>query len=267
MKPRTLILRTAGINCDRETAHAFELAGAAVDFVHINRILQNKNLLDDFQMLAIPGGFSYGDDISSGRILANQILNHLSDAMRQFIAAGKPIIGICNGFQVLVKTGLLPGDLGDRTGQNCTLAHNTNGRFVDRWVRLSPRSDKCIWTKGLADLELPVAHGEGRFVPADEAVRRALWDDDRVALVYVRSDRSSPQGEMPWNPNGSVDDIAGVCDQTGVVFGLMPHPERYVSPFQHPAWTSQRPRPDEGAGLRLFRNALEHVESAVGAGI
>lgn len=267
MKPRTLILRTAGINCERETAHAFELAGAQTELVHVNRVLDDKQLLDEYQILAIPGGFSYGDDISSGRIFANQIQNHLADAMRQFIAAGKPIIGICNGFQVLVKTGLLPGELAGQSGQTCTLTHNTSGRFVDRWVRLSSRSERCIWTRGLSDLEMPVAHAEGRFVPADESIRRALWDEDRVALVYVRHDRSSPQGQAPCNPNGSVDDIAGICDQTGVVFGLMPHPERYVSPLQHPAWTSQRPLPPEGAGLRIFRNAIAHVEVAVGAGV
>lgn len=267
MKPKTLILRTAGTNCDRETAHAFELAGAEVECIHINRLLQDKNLTGRFQMMAVPGGFSYGDDISSGRIFANQILHHLSDAMQRFVADGKPIIGICNGFQVLVKTGLLPGELAGRSGQNCTLTHNTNGRFVDRWVRLSSRSHKCVWTRGLADLELPIAHAEGRFVPADDQVRRALWADDRVALVYVRSDGSSPQSEEPWNPNGSVDDIAGICDASGLVFGLMPHPERYVSPLQHPAWTSQRPRPTEGAGLQVFRNAVAHVEAALGAGV
>ncbi len=258
-KPKVLILRTAGINCDQETGHAFERAGAAAEFLHINRLLENKRLLGDYQILAIPGGFSYGDDISSGRIFANQILHHFADAMRDFVAAGKPVIGICNGFQVLVKTGLLPGELDGRAGQNCTLAHNTNGRFVDRWVKLASRSGKCVWTCGLADMELPIAHGEGRFVTADEQIRQALWRDDRVAMVYVRSDGSGPQGESPWNPNGSVDDIAGVCDQTGLVFGLMPHPERYVDPLQHPAWTSQSPRPALGAGLAVFRNAVEHV--------
>lgn len=265
MQPKTLILRTAGTNCDRETAFAFEQAGATVEYLHINRLLQKPDLLDQYQILAVPGGFSYGDDISSGRIFANQILHHLGDAMRSFIDAGKPIIGVCNGFQVLVKTGLLPGEVAGRSGQNCTLAHNTCGRFIDRWVRLSVRSHKCIWTRDLPDLELPIAHGEGRFVPADDTVRRALWEDDRVALVYVRSDGSSPQGEAPWNPNGSVDDIAGVCDGTGLVFGLMPHPERYVSPFQHPAWTSQNPRPAEGAGLQIFRNAVAHVGGRVPA--
>jgi phosphoribosylformylglycinamidine synthase len=258
-QPKVLILRTAGTNCDRETAYAFELAGAEPSFLHINRLLENKQLLHDYQILAIPGGFSYGDDISSGRIFANQILHHLADSMRAFVESGRPVIGICNGFQVLVKTGLLPGGIAGRSGQTCTLAHNTSGRFVDRWVRLSGRSQRCIWTRGLADIELPVAHGEGRFVPADDTIRRALWQEDRVALVYVRSDGSSPQGEEPWNPNGSVDDIAGICDETGLVFGLMPHPERYVDAMQHPAWTSHRRLAAEGAGLAVFRNAVEHV--------
>lgn len=267
MQPKTLILRTAGTNCDRETAFAFEQAGSSVAYLHINRLLQRPALLDQYQILALPGGFSYGDDISSGRIFANQILHHLGDAMRSFIDAGKPIIGICNGFQVLVKTGLLPGEVAGRGGQNSTLAHNLSGRFIDRWVKLSVRSRKCIWTRNLPDMELPIAHAEGRFVPADETVRRGLWDDDRVALVYVRSDGSSPQGESPWNPNGSVDDVAGVCDATGLVFGLMPHPERYVSPLQHPAWTSQRQRPSVGAGLQIFRNAVAHVDDRVTAGV
>lgn len=258
-QPKVMILRTAGTNCDQETAHAFECAGAVAQSRHINELLENKRLLSDYQILAIPGGFSYGDDISSGRILANQIMNHLPEAMRAFVDAGKPIIGICNGFQVLIKTGLLPGTVAENHGQNCTLTHNTSGSFVDRWVHLSRRSQKCIWTRGLADIELPVAHGEGRFVADSEAVLRGLWADDRVALVYVRDDGSPANRAYPWNPNGSVDDIAGICDQTGLVFGLMPHPERYVDPTQHPAWTSQFPLPIHGAGQAIFSNAVEHV--------
>jgi len=270
MKPTTLILRTAGTNCDRETAHAFELAGARAEFLHINRLLENAGALQKYQLLALPGGFSYGDDIAAGRILANQIAHHLRDAFCQFVEAGKPIIGICNGFQVLVKTDLLPGSLAGRSGQNCTLAHNDCGRFIDRWVKLSPRSKKCVWTAGLdetAVLELPIAHGEGKFVPATDAVRKALWNDDQVALVYVKQDGSAADGQAPDNPNGSTDDIAGVCDATGLVFGLMPHPERHVSPMQHPAWTRMGKLPEEGAGLRVFRNAVKHVAEAVGAGV
>jgi phosphoribosylformylglycinamidine synthase subunit PurQ / glutaminase len=256
MKPTTLILRAAGTNCDVEAAFAFELAGAEAKSLHINRVLENPVILDQFQILVFPGGFSYGDDIAAGKILANQIVHHLGDAMRKFIDAQKPVIGICNGFQVLVKTDLLPGPLAGRTGQTATLTNNDSGRFVDRWVHLEPRSGRCVWTKGLDPIDLPIAHGEGKFVPVDEAARKALWDQELVALVYAGD-----------NPNGSVDAIAGVCDSTGLVFGLMPHPERFVDVTQHFAWTSRKNASGEGDGLRVFRNAVMHVSEAVGAGV
>ncbi len=256
MKPRALILRAAGTNCDGETAYAFQLAGAGAESLHINRLLEKPALLDQFEILAFPGGFSYGDDIAAGKILANQLVHHLGDALHRFIDAGKPVIGICNGFQILVKTDLLPGPLAGRTGQTATLTNNDCGRYVDRWIHLLPRGEKCIWTKGIGPIDLPIAHGEGKFVPADDAVRRALWDRGQVALVYDRG-----------NPNGSVDDIAGICDSTGLVFGLMPHPERYVDPLQHYAWTSRGPLPSEGQGLQIFRNAVVHVTEALGAGV
>ncbi len=256
MKPTTLILRTAGTNCDAETAHAFERAGALTTILHINRLLENPRQIHDYQILAFPGGFSYGDDIAAGKILANQITNHLRDVLTDFVAAGKPVIGICNGFQVLVKTDLLPGPLAGRTGQTATLAHNDNGRFIDQWVRVGPRGKKCIWTAGLDPMDLPIAHGEGKFVPASEDVRQAMLENDQIALVYVKPDGTPCGGATPHNPNGSTDDIAGVCDTTGLVFGLMPHPERYIEPYQHPAWTSQTPRRTIGAGLKLFENAV-----------
>jgi phosphoribosylformylglycinamidine synthase len=267
MKPRTLILRTAGTNCDAETVHAFELAGSACERIHVNRLLQQPSLLDSFQMMAFPGGFSYGDDIAAGRILANQIGHHLQADLRRFIEAGKPVIGICNGFQVLVKTELLPGPLAGRSGQTCTLTHNDCGRFTDRWIHLAPRGNKCIWTRGLTNLQLPIAHGEGKFIPPDAAYRQAMWDNQQVALVYTKADGSPAAGEFPDNPNGSIDDIAGVCDASGLVFGLMPHPERYVDATQHPAWTSQPNRPRQGQGLAVFENAVSHVREAVGAGV
>lgn len=271
MLPRTLILRAAGTNCDRETAHAFELAGSDPRRVHINRLLERPALLEEYQILAIPGGFSYGDDIAAGRILANQITHHLADVLKRFVEAGKPIIGICNGFQVLVKTELLPGAIGEgQTGrQTATLTNNDCGRFINRWVNLCSKSDLCIWTRHAGSSEplpLPIAHGEGKFIPANESVRRQLWENDQVALIYCREDGSPARGEFPDNPNGSVDDIAGICDRTGLVFGLMPHPERFVSPWQHPAWTSLRQSGGEGRGLRLFRNAVAHVQQ-VGAGV
>ncbi|HEX3358472.1 MAG TPA: phosphoribosylformylglycinamidine synthase I [Tepidisphaeraceae bacterium] len=264
MKPRTLILRTAGTNCDVETAHAFELAGSTTEAIHVNRLLENPAMLEDFQIIAIPGGFSYGDDIAAGRIFANQIAHHLHDAFHAFRDAGKPIIGICNGFQVLVKTDLLPGPVGGQVGQTATLTNNDCGRFVDRWIRVAARSSKCIWTADLQPIDLPIAHGEGKFVPVDDSVRRALWDNDQVALVYVKADDTTADGEFPANPNGSTDDIAGVCDASGLVFGLMPHPERHVNVVQHPAWTSRKKDGEEGDGLKMFRNAVRHVREACG---
>ena len=267
MTPKALILRTAGTNCDGETAYALELAGAQTEKVHVNRLIQDPSLLSQYQLLAFPGGFSYGDDIAAGRILANQIAHHLHDALHQFVEAGKPIIGICNGFQVLVKTDLLPGPLAGHAGQTCTLTNNDCGRFVDRWVKLKTASRKCIWTDGIDQLEVPIAHGEGKFIAASDAVRQALWDNDQVAFVYVRPDGSPANGTFPDNPNGSVDDIAGVCDSTGLVLGLMPHPERYVDAIQHPAWRRGASASHEGAGLRVFQNAVRHVSQAVAVGV
>ncbi len=267
MKPNTLILRAAGVNCEAETAHAFELAGASAQIVHVNRLIENPALLDAFQLLAVPGGFSYGDDISAGKILANQLMHHLGEGLYTFRNAGKPIIGICNGFQVLIKTDLLPGPVGNRAGQTATLTNNDSGRYHDRWVRLASKSKKCVWTTGVEDFDCPMAHGEGKFVPANETTRNALWDDDRIALVYVKPDGSPAAGVGPHNPNGSIDDIAGVCDASGLVFGMMPHPERFTSPLQHPAWTRLKALPEEGAGLVIFRNAVRHARNAVGAGV
>jgi len=266
MKPKTLILRTAGVNCEQETAHAFELAGAKADFLHVNQLLQRPQVMAEYQILAIPGGFSYGDDIAAGRIFANQIRHHLADAFAAFIEAQKPIIGICNGFQVLVKTDLLPGRIAGREGQTCTLAHNDCGRFVDRWIHLAARSQKCVWTAGIDRLELPIAHGEGKFVPADDSIRQELWSNDQVALVYTRPDGSPAAGQLPDNPNGSTDDIAGMCDASGLVFGLMPHPERFIDAIQHPAW-GRRGRAGVGEGLAIFQNAVRHVSHAVGTGV
>jgi phosphoribosylformylglycinamidine synthase len=183
------------------------------------------------------------------------------------MAAGKPIIGICNGFQVLVKTDLLPGPVAGRTGQTATLTNNDSHRFVDRWIHLASRPGKCIWTAGVTQIDLPIAHGEGKFVPADQAVRKALWENGQIPLVYTLPDGSAAAGDPDYAPNGSTDDIAAVCDATGLAFGLMPHPERYIHPTQHPAWTRQFPLPAEGQGLRIFRNAVNYVEQALGAGV
>lgn len=277
--PRALVLRAAGTNCDGETAHAFRLAGAEPVRLHINRLAENPALLADFDLLAIPGGFSYGDDIAAGRILADQLNRTLGDELLRFVDAGKPVIGICNGFQVLVQTRLLPGPVDQRHGGTearshegtgassdrlCTLAENAQGRFVCRWIRLKKVAPHCVWTQQWADdeeIELPIAHAEGRLVFRDAAARDLLESRNRVALRYTGV-VGGDVPDLPPNPNGSTNDIAALCDESGLVLGLMPHPERYVDASQHPAFARRRM---EGtveatpAGLRLFQSAVEHV--------
>ena len=259
---RVLLLRVAGTNCDRELARAFELAGAGVVTLHINRLLADPGQLAGYQIFAIPGGFSYGDDISSGKILANQLIHHLGVPLRRWIQDGKLILGICNGFQALVKAGLLPGSMpqlpqADR--QPVTLTHNRQERFEDRWIRLRSYSRICPWIPAGETLQLPVAHGEGRFVVRDAAVLEALRQNDQIVFRYVTGEGQAAVN-FPENPNGSVDAIAGICDGTGRVLGMMPHPERFVAPHQHPAWTRQSklPQPD---GLALFENAVRFVRA------
>ena len=238
-RPRVLILRAAGTNCDVETAHAFELAGASAEAVHVNRLIGSPGTLDGFDLMAIPGGFSYGDDIAAGRILAQRLTQRLAEPMRRFVEAGRPILGICNGFQVLLRAGLLGIEGG-------ALTNNTTPRFVDEWVTLRRGPAASVWTRLLPDEhEVPIAHGEGRFVASPEVLRQV--EADHLALSYAE------------NPNGSALDVAGLCDRTGLVLGLMPHPERHVDPTQHPAWTSRGDLPAEGPGLLMFRGAVEHA--------
>ena len=250
--PRVLILRTAGTNCDAELAHAFEMAGARAEYVHLNALVESPEHIAEFDILGLPGGFSYGDDIAAGRIFATRIRHRLYPSIRRFIHDGKPILGVCNGFQVLVKAGLLPAfDLpGDAAPpQTATLADNADARFSDRWVAVRAEPDSpCIWTRGLGGFDLPIAHGEGRFVTRDDILDR-LEANGQVALRYADGD----------NPNGSMRNIAGVCDPTGLVFGLMPHPERFTHATHHPDWTRKRIEP---AGLRFFQNAVSYVQSA-----
>lgn len=255
MQPTALIIRTAGTNCDRELAHAFDLAGAATRTVHLNELIANPEALDSADLVGFPGGFSYGDDIAAGRIFANRLRQRLVEPLRAAVGRGVPMIGVCNGFQVLVKTGLLPfPEAGAAGRQDATLADNACGRFIDRWVSVATEPESvCVWTRGLGEFQLPIAHGEGRFVPASDDVLRRLGEGRQIALRYAGD-----------NPNGSVGDIAGVCDPTGLVLGLMPHPERFTHPTNHPAWTRQgegflRSTP---AGLRFFQNAVEHVRAA-----
>ena len=254
---RVLILRAAGTNCDLETEHAWALAGAESERVHIRRLIEQPALLDACQVLTLPGGFSYGDDIAAGRIFAAQVERHLIDLIRGFIDAGKLVLGICNGFQVLVQAGLLP-QRGRGAERKCTIADNDPPGFQDRWIYLRAESDRCVFLERGRIYEMPIAHGEGRVLFADDATRQAILANRQNALVYCgpRPGEPNVHGER-LNPNGSTADIAGLCDETGRVLGLMPHPERFVTWTQHPCWTSQPARP-EGDGLSFFRRAVAY---------
>ena len=249
MKPNVLILRAPGTNCDFETAYAFEQAGAIAERVHVNRVLENPSLLAQFQILCFPGGFSYGDDIAAGRVMATKIRVNLFDSIQKFRDDGKLILGICNGFQILVKSGILIED--DEQGAPATLTWNNSGVYTDRWTRLVVKSDKCVFLRGIREAYLPIAHAEGKFMARNEDVLDRLEADGKLALRYLSED----------NPNGASRDVAGICDATGRVFGLMPHPERHIDKTQRPDWTRRRDEPDfatrVGDGLKIFQNAVE----------
>jgi phosphoribosylformylglycinamidine synthase len=258
-KVNALIVRAAGTNCDRETAYAFELAGAQTETAHINRLIEGERRMGAYDILVIPGGFSFGDDVAAGKILAVSLMRELGEDIRAFVAAKKPVLGICNGFQALVRMGLLP-NLDGKFAQTAALTENDTNRYEDRWVHLKCVSKKCIFTSYDSIVEYPVAHGEGKFVAKDEALLDALFDNGQVVYRYADS-RGNP-GPFPVNPNGSPRDIAAVCDPGGTVLGLMPHPERHVFGYQHPRWTREGLK-EEGDGLALFRNAVEYVKKNI----
>jgi len=248
---RVLILRAPGTNCDMETVFAFEQAGAMATRVHINQLVRGDECLSDYQILVVPGGFTYGDDISAGRVLANEVRMGLGEDVPRFIEEGGLVLGICNGFQVLVKAGILSVNSGSIP---LTLTDNDSGRFECRWVHLAANSaSPCVFTKGIDRMSLPVAHAEGKVV-FDGAVPEA-----NIALRYADEQGNCGAG-YPYNPNGSMADIAGLCDDTGRVFALMPHPERFVRGTQHPQWT-RRSIGEHGDGLRIFQNAVRWAEA------
>lgn len=253
---KVALLRAAGTNCHRETALAFELVGAHVEMVHIGELMKRRSL-HGYQVTVLPGGFTYGDDLGAGRIFAVRIQQHLKDAFLDFIDGGGLVLGICNGFQILVKAGLLPDPHSD--GAAATLTNNDAGRFDDRWIHLRPNlSSPCVFTKGLESvISLPIAHGEGKFVLRDQAARNALIAGNQIALQYCGPDGSEAQGDE--NPNGSEMNIAGICDGTGRILGMMPHPERAAFGLHYPDWRT-RDGKGEGQGLAIFRNAMAYFE-------
>jgi phosphoribosylformylglycinamidine synthase I len=261
-KPRALVLTGHGINCDYETAHAFNLPEVGGDGVrvHLNDLISAPKMLHDYQILVIPGGFSFGDDIASGKVLAVKLGTRLLEPLRAFVDHGRLVLGICNGFQVLVKLGLLP-NLQGTCAQDVTLTFNDSGRFEDRWVHLKVNpASTCVFTTGMDRVYLPVRHGEGKFIPRDAATLATL--EARQGIVVRYTDIDGQLGGYPWNPNGSVGNIAGICDVTGRVFGLMPHPEAYQHFTNHPRWTRE-PVPREGMGVQIFRNAVSYVKEAL----
>lgn len=262
IKPKAIILRTAGTNCDYETRYALEKAGADVDLVHVNQLVKDKGLLGSYHIFVLPGGFTYGDDIAAGKVLANQLRHHLLDELTRFVEDGKLVIGICNGFQVLIKMGLLPGINGTQSSlngyrQEFTLTYNDSGKFEDRWVYLKSFSNKSVFVDKDSIIYVPIAHAEGKFVAGNERELEAL--DKSGQIIFKYADKDGNMANYPWNPNGSMNNIAGICDSTGRVLGMMPHPERYIEPTQHPGWTREGLK-SEGDGLAIFRNAVNYVK-------
>jgi phosphoribosylformylglycinamidine synthase len=265
---KSIVITGNGTNCEIEMAHACRLAGSdVVDIVHISMLLYGEKSLDDYHFLNLPGGFLDGDDLGSAKAGANRILHakvkgkseNLFDQFARFISQGKLTLGVCNGFQLLVKLGMLPGFDGNYRNQTTTPTFNDSGRFEDRWVslRVNPHSP-CIFTRKVTGLYLPVRHGEGKFVTKDKDILERLHKDHQVVVEYSHEDFKEATMDYPANPNGAIDGIAGICNETGRIFGLMPHPEAYLHYTNHPRWTREK-LPEEGMGLAIFKNAIDFI--------
>jgi phosphoribosylformylglycinamidine synthase subunit PurQ / glutaminase len=260
--PRVLILRAPGTNCDAETAFAFEHVGAQVRRVHVNRLIDDPGLGRGYQILCLPGGFSYGDDIAAGRILAQRLSVHLRELVEEFRQAQRLVLGICNGFQVMLRLGIFFS--GEETRPPATLAHNAQNRFEDRWVRLINKNSNSVFLSGIERMFLPIAHAEGRIVLRDPTTAQRLLDNRQLGLCYAAAEQCSSLSlsaddllDFPSNPNGSQFNLAGLSDATGRIFGLMPHPERFIDPTHHPYWTRLKDLPEHGEGRKLFENAVQ----------
>ncbi len=261
MNPKALILQAHGSNRDFDVMNALTLAGADAIGVPLNELRAHRTLFRDFQLLVVPGGFSYADALGAGKLLALDLTSYFADEIIAFVDSGKPVIGICNGFQALVKSGILPGESREKRIESgnaqATLTFNAQGSFECRWVTLKPVSQACIWTKGLDEIvTCPIAHGEGNFQISDHSLLSTLQSLDQIAITYIRADGSPANGEYPINPNGSMLDIAGICNPQGNVLGLMPHPENHIFDWQHPRHTRGE---TGGSGLKLFENGVKYA--------
>ncbi|MEM7515763.1 MAG: phosphoribosylformylglycinamidine synthase I [Planctomycetota bacterium] len=261
---RSIVLRAAGTNCEHETKRALELAGSKAEIAHLLQLQAEPQRLDDVELLVIAGGFSYGDDVAAGRVFGLELRSTLAEPLARFVARGGHVLGVCNGFQVLVETGLLQGGSGANLPPIETrpfaLTSNTSNQYECRWVTLRAEKSACTWLTEGELMPTPVAHAEGHFAVRDDAVLQALRSQGQIALTYCRADGSSAAGHYPENPNGSVQDVAGLCDPTGRVLGLMPHPERNLDPWNHPHWTRLGKR-TEGEGLSFYQRLVEAAGS------
>ena len=263
-KVKALIITGFGLNCQTETAAAFTVAGAQADQIHLTDLMDAKETLHDYQILAFIGGFSFGDHLGAGTVFSNRIKGEFSEQLQKFVADGKLVIGICNGFQTITRLGLVPATA-DLFEQEVALAFNKQEVFRNSWCTLKAETESpCVWTKGIDTLPLPYRHGEGCFQVKSDAVLKMLQDEKLICLRYANPATGEVSDEFPHNPNGSVDSVAGICDRSGRIFGLMPHPEAYLSPFNHPQWTDQKiagTLPVEGLGTIIFRNAVEFAKA------
>ncbi len=254
-KVNVLVLRGPGTNCDGETAFAFQQAGATPYLIHINQLIRRDKRISDYQIMVIPGGFTYGDDVGAGKVLANELRLKLVEEVQGFVAGGGLILGICNGFQVMAKAGILP-DMGRSDAPPLTLANNDSARFECRWIYLAAnKKSKCVFTTGIDSMYLPVAHGEGKVVTDVRGLR------ELNTVLYYTDESGNIEAGYPHNPNGSMGNIAGICDSTGRIFALMPHPERHIRGTQHPQWTRRGVRA-HGDGFKIFQNAVKWVRGS-----
>ncbi len=263
-RPSVLIITGYGLNCEAESRHAWELAGARAELIHLNDLLAEPARLRDFQALMFIGGFSYGDHMSSGHVFSIRVRHHLREDLQAFIEAGKLILGVCNGFQIMVKLGLLPGLEGDYFTQTVSLMQNDCGSFQNFWTTLRfEEKSPCVFTKGLAPMPLPIRHGEGKIFTLDKALVERMESLGCAACRYADPVTGAVAKKFPNNPNGSLNAIAGLCDPTGRIFGLMPHPEAFLYPENHPQWPRQKldgNLPPQGLGLKIFQNAVNHLQ-------
>jgi len=256
--PKALIMTGNGLNCEEETAYAFEKAGAHSEIVHMDDVLSGEKKLEDHQILAFIGGFSFGDHMGAGTVQALKYQHHLKEDISKFMEKGL-MIGICNGFQTMTRLGILPGFDQNYFSQKVALSVNDSCRYEDRWINLRLNETPCVFTKGIENMFLPVRHGEGKLYAPKDIIKR-LFDDNLVVMQYC-DEKNRVTMEYPNNPNGSLEAIAAICDPSGRILGMMPHPEAYVSPYHHPSWTREKGKlPEEGEGLKIFKNAVRYFD-------